>query len=223
MLKTLARYVGEFKKASFATPLMMILEVLMEMLIPTLMASLIDKGVDQGNITHVYTIGIMMVVMALLSLLFGVLGGKLGAYASAGFARNLRRGMFRNIQSFSFANIDKYSTPGLITRMTTDITHLQNSYQMILRMCFRAPITLVLALVMSFRISVRLSWIFVIAMTFLAVALYLIMTRVHPLFSQMFKKYDRLNTVVQEAKDNINSMVDSVTEKDTAQQDATQA
>ena len=198
MLKTLASYIKEFKWPSIATPLMMVLEVLMEILIPTMMASLIDNGVNQGNFTHVTTTGILMVVMAMLSLFFGVMGGRLAAKASTGFARNLRRGMFENIQTFSFANIDKFSTAGLITRMTTDVNHLQNAYQMILRMCFRAPITLVLALIMSIRISPRLSLIFVGAMILLASCLYLIMTRVHPIFTRMFKKYDALNASVQE-------------------------
>ncbi|MBQ8536820.1 MAG: ABC transporter ATP-binding protein, partial [Clostridia bacterium] len=200
MLKTLGAYIKEFKWVSLATPLMMVLEVLMEILIPTMMASMIDSGVglETGNLAHVYATGATMVGMALLSLIFGVLGGRLAAKASTGFARNLRRGMFANIQTFSFSNIDKFSTAGLITRMTTDVTHLQNAYQMILRMCFRAPITLVLALIMSIRISPRLSLIFVAAMALLAGCLYLIMTRVHPIFSRMFKKYDTLNASVQE-------------------------
>jgi len=198
MIKTLASYIKEFKWLSLATPLLMIMEVLMEILIPTMMASLIDGGVDRGNIAHVFTTGGLMVLMAVMSLLFGVGGGRTAAKASTGFARNLRRGMFENIQTFSFANIDKFSTAGLITRLTTDVNHLQNAYQMILRMCFRAPITLILSLIMSVRISPRLSLIFVGAMIFLAAVIAWGSARVHPLFSRMFKKYDALNASVQE-------------------------
>ncbi|WP_102410610.1 ABC transporter transmembrane domain-containing protein [Beduinella massiliensis] len=198
MVKTLMAQVKEYKKASLVTPVFMVLEVLMEILIPTLMALLIDNGVSTGNVRYVCIVGGIMVVMAVLSLVFGVLAGRYAAKASSGFARNLRKGMFENIQSFSFQNIDKYSTAGLVTRMTTDVTNLQNSYQMILRMCFRAPITMILAFVMCVRISPRLSMIFVVAIAFLAVCLYFIIGRSHSLFRQMFKKYDALNASVQE-------------------------
>ena len=134
MLKTLGAQIKEFKRASIATPIFMILEVVMETIIPLLMASIIDKGVEAGNIGHIYRTGALMVVMAAMGLLWGVLGGKYGAKASAGFARNLRQAMFDNIQTFSFSNIDKYSTAGLVTRLTTDVTNLQNAYQMLLRM-----------------------------------------------------------------------------------------
>ena len=198
MVKTLMAQVKEYKKASLVTPVFMVLEVLMEILIPTLMALLIDNGVSTGTVRYVCIVGGIMVVMAVLSLVFGVLAGRYAAKASSGFARNLRKGMFENIQSFSFQNIDKYSTAGLVTRMTTDVTNLQNSYQMILRMCFRAPITMILAFVMCVRISPRLSMIFVVAIAFLAVCLYFIIGRSHSLFRQMFKKYDALNASVQE-------------------------
>ena len=198
MVKTLLAQVKEYKKASLVTPVFMVLEVLMEILIPTLMALLIDNGVNKGNVRYVCIVGGIMVVMAVLSLVFGVLAGRYAAKASSGFARNLRKGMFENIQSFSFQNIDKYSTAGLVTRMTTDVTNLQNSYQMILRMCFRAPITMILAFAMCVRISPRLSMIFVVAIAFLAVCLYFIIGRSHSLFRQMFKKYDALNASVQE-------------------------
>ena len=198
MVKTLLAQVKEYKKASLVTPVFMVLEVLMEILIPTLMALLIDNGVNKGNVRYVCIVGGIMVVMAVLSLVFGVLAGRYAAKASSGFARNLRKGMFENIQSFSFQNIDKYSTAGLVTRMTTDVTNLQNSYQMILRMCFRAPITMLLAFAMCVRISPRLSMIFVVAIAFLAVCLYFIIGRSHSLFRQMFKKYDALNASVQE-------------------------
>ena len=198
MVKTLLAQVKEYKKASLITPVLMVGEVLMEILIPTLMALLIDNGVSNGNVRYVCIVGAIMALMALLSLAFGVLAGRYAAKASSGFARNLRKGMFANIQSFSFQNIDKYSTAGLVTRMTTDVTNLQNAYQMILRMCFRAPITMILAFVMCVRISPRLSLIFVVAIAFLAVCLYFIIGRSHSLFRQMFKKYDALNASVQE-------------------------
>ena len=198
MVKTLLAQVKEYKKASLVTPVLMVGEVLMEILIPTLMALLIDNGVSSGNVRYVCIVGAIMALMALLSLTFGVLAGRYAAKASSGFARNLRKGMFTNIQSFSFQNIDKYSTAGLVTRMTTDVTNLQNAYQMILRMCFRAPITMILAFLMCVRISPRLSLIFVVAIAFLAVCLYYIIGRSHSLFRQMFKKYDALNASVQE-------------------------
>lgn len=139
MLKTLGAQIREFKKDSLLTPVFMILEVFMETIIPLMMASIIDQGVEAGNIHHIYVMGAWMVVAACFSLFCGVMGGKYGARASAGFARNLRKAMYENIQSFSFSNIDKFSTAGLVTRLTTDVTNLQNAYQMLLRMCVRAP------------------------------------------------------------------------------------
>ena len=149
MLKTLGAQIGEFKKDSLLTPVFMILEVFMETIIPLMMASIIDQGVEAGNIHHIYVIGAWMVVAACFSLFCGVMGGKYGARASAGFARNLRKAMYENIQSFSFSNIDKFSTAGLVTRLTTDVTNLQNAYQMLLRMCVRAPISLICAMCMA--------------------------------------------------------------------------
>ena len=163
MLKTLLAQVREFKKASFLTPFFMILEVLFETLIPLAMASIIDKGVEAGNIGHIYRMGAVMVVLALCGLWSGVMGGKYGALASTGFARNLRKAMYTNIQTFSFSNIDKYSTAGLITRLTTDVTNLQNAYQMILRMCTRAPASLICAMTMAFLINARLASVYLIA------------------------------------------------------------
>ena len=139
MLRTILKEVKEFKRASIATPIYMILEVLMEMLIPFLMASIIDQGVNAGDIHHIYKVGGLMIVAALLGLLAGMAGGRYGAKASAGLARNLREAMFNNIQTFSFANIDRFSTAGLVTRLTTDVTNIQNAYQMSLRMSMRAP------------------------------------------------------------------------------------
>ena len=157
MLKTLGSQIREFKKDSLLTPVFMILEVIMETVIPLLMASIIDDGVEKGDIHHIYMVGAAMVLIAALGLLFGVLGGKYGARASSGFARNLRKAMYENIQTFSFSNIDKYSTAGLVTRLTTDVTNIQNAYQMILRMGMRAPASLIVAMIMSFYISPRLS------------------------------------------------------------------
>lgn len=198
MLKTLLAQVREFKKASFLTPFFMILEVLFETLIPLAMASIIDKGVEAGNIGHIYRIGAVMVVLALCGLWSGVMGGKYGALASTGFARNLRKAMYTNIQTFSFSNIDKYSTAGLITRLTTDVTNLQNAYQMILRMCTRAPASLICAMVMAFLINAKLASIYLVAVIFLGGCLIFIMRKATVYFQAVFRKYDDLNASVQE-------------------------
>ena len=198
MLKTLLGEVKEFKKVSILTPLCMIMEVVFETIIPLLMASIIDDGVNAGNMKHIYVVGALMVVAAFCGLLFGVLGGKFGAEASAGFARNLRRSMYKNIQTFSFSNIDKYSTAGLVTRMTTDVTNLQNAYQMILRMFTRSPISLICAMVMAFMINARLASIYLIAVVFLGAVLCFMIPRASKYFEQTFKKYDDLNASVQE-------------------------
>ena len=198
MIKTLAAHIKEYKAASIATPIFMILEVIMETAIPVLMASIIDKGVEAGNMKHIYTVGAMMVVVAALGLLFGVLGGKYGAKASTGFARNLRKAMYENIQTFAFSNIDKFSTAGLVTRLTTDVTNVQNAYQMILRMCMRAPFSLICAMVMAFIINARLASVYRIAVIVLGCALVLIMSRATKYFGMVFEKYDDLNASVQE-------------------------
>ncbi len=198
MLKTLAAQIKEYKKASVATPLCMIGEVIMEMIIPMLMASIIDDGVTPGNLNHIYLIGALMVGTAFLSLLFGIGGGVYGAKASTGFAKNLRKAMYERIQTFSFANIDKFSTSGLVTRLTTDVTNIQNAYQMILRMCMRAPISLICAMFMAFYISPRLASIYLIAVIALGIVLGLIVTNATKHFSQAFPKYDDLNESVQE-------------------------
>ncbi|MDD4369519.1 MAG: ABC transporter ATP-binding protein [Anaerostipes sp.] len=202
MLKTLSREIKEFKKDSLLSPFFVILEVIMELIIPLMMASIIDDGVNSGNMKHVWVMGAAMIVIAMLSLTFGVLSGKYAARASTGFARNLRKKMFENIQTFSFSNIDKYSTAGLITRTTTDVTNVQNAYQMIIRMCARAPFMLVIAVGMTFSINAKLAWIFVGAVVFLGIILGIIVTRAFPAFSKVFKKYDALNASVQE---NINA------------------
>lgn len=198
MLKVLSSQIKEFKRDSIMTPVFMILEVIMETIIPLLMASIIDKGVNTGNMNHIYFIGAFMVLTAVLSLTFGILGGKYGARASAGFARNIRKSMYTNIQTFSFSNIDKFSTSGLVTRLTTDVTNLQNAYQMILRMCMRAPATLICAMVMSFAISPKLASIYLAAVILLGGVLFIIVKNATKHFTQAFPKYDDLNESVQE-------------------------
>ena len=198
MLSTLIKQIGEYKKASIATPLLTALEVVMDVLIPYVTALLIDRGIMAGDMQAVYLYGLLMVGMALLSLLFGILAGRVSAYASTGFAANLRRAMYRNIQTFSFQDIDKYSTSGLVTRMTTDVNSLQNAFQQILRITVRAPFRLFLSIVMCLVIDPRLSLIFIIAMVILGVGLYMIISRVARLFQQVYVKYDELNQSVQE-------------------------
>ena len=205
MLKTLGAHIKEFKIASIVTPLFMIGEVIMEMIIPLLMASIIDDGINivnadgsQGNMQHIYLVGGLMVLTALLSLTFGIGGGVFGAKASTGFARNLRRAMYENIQTFSFSNIDKFSTSGLVTRLTTDVTNMQNAYQMMLRMAMRAPFSLIIAMIMSFYISPRLASIYLVAVLILACILGVIVTNAMKHFTQAFPKYDDLNESVQE-------------------------
>ena len=198
LVKTLSKYIKEFTKDSILTPVFMIIEVICEMIMPLLMASIIDEGVENGNLNHIYKTGGLMVVCAVIGLLSGLLGAKLAARASAGFARNLRKGMFDNIQRFSFANIDKFSTAGLVTRMTTDVTSVQQSYQMLLRMCMRAPATLVIALFMAYNINKRITNIYFVAVIFLSICLFFIIRAGMKYFRQMFKMYDGLNESVQE-------------------------
>ena len=198
MIRTLLREVKEYRKASIATPLFMILEVLMEMMIPYLMASIIDDGVNAGDMEHICKIGGIMVAAAAIGLLAGLAGGRYGAKASAGLAKNLRETMFNHIQTFSFANIDKYSTAGLVTRLTTDVTNVQNAYQMTLRMFTRAPASLLCAMIMAFRINSRLSGIYLAAVLILGVLLMLIMRHATRYFQQAFPKYDDMNASVQE-------------------------
>ena len=198
MLKTLGAQIKEFKKDSFLTPVFMILEVLMETIIPLMMASIIDNGVEAGDIHHIYVMGGCMVIVACISLFAGTMGGKYGARASAGFARNLRKAMYENIQTFSFSNIDKFSTAGLVTRLTTDVTNLQNAFQMMERMCVRAPVHLVFALIMAFSIGGPLALTFVVAIAFLLAVLASIMVPTFKIFDRVFKNYDNLNSSVQE-------------------------
>jgi len=198
MIKTLAKNIKGFVKESVLTPFFMILEVVVETIIPFLMSSMIDEGINKGDMKHILITGGYMGALALTGLFAGMMGGIYGAKASAGFARNLRRSMFANIQSFSFANIDRYSTAGLVTRMTTDVTNLQNAYQMLLRMCFRAPVSLICAMAMTFIINARLACIYLIATILLSIVLVFIMKATYKYFSQVFEKYDELNASVQE-------------------------
>ncbi len=195
MLKTILSNVKEFKKDSIITPLMMIFEVILETLIPLMMASIVD---NIGDINHIYKMGALMVLAAALSLLTGFLGGKYAASASTGLAKNLRQTMFEKIQTYSFANIDKFSTAGLVTRLTTDVTNVQHAYQMILRMAVRSPITLIFAMTMAFTINAKLACVYLIAVIFLSVILGIALTKVSKYFSSVFKKYDALNASIQE-------------------------
>ena len=198
MLKVLGAQIKEFKKDSLMTPVFMILEVIMEMIIPLLMASIIDDGVNAGNMNHIYKVGAYMVVAAVIGLWAGMMGAKYGARASTGFARNLRKAMFENIQTFSFSNIDKYSTSSLITRLTTDVTNLQNAYQMLLRMAMRAPASMIIAMIMAFSINAKLASTYLIAVIFLGACIAMIIPRATKYFRQVFEKYDDLNASVQE-------------------------
>ena len=198
MIKRLAGCIRQYKKDSILTPLYVTMEVVLEVVIPLLMASLIDLGIDGGSMSYIIKIGIALVIAAIISLLFGALSGRSAAIASAGFAKNLRHDMFYNVQSFSFSNIDKFSTASIVTRLTTDITNIQNAYQMIIRIAVRCPVMLVFSLIMAFGINPELSLIFLCCIPVLGLGLYLIMSRAHPIFERVFKIYDKLNNVVQE-------------------------
>jgi len=198
MIKTLSIYVAEFKRDTLFTPIFVAVEAILETIIPLLMAEIIDNGLEKRDMNYVCAIGAIMLAVSFLSLTCGALSGKYAASASTGFARNLRKAMYYNIQDYSFSNIDKYSTAGLITRLTTDVTNVQNSFQMIIRILVRAPFMLISAMVMSFYINAKLAMIFLGAIIFLSVLLYFIMTRVHPYFMEVFQKYDELNASVQE-------------------------
>lgn len=198
MIKTLAAQIKEYRTVSIITPIFMILEVVFEMLIPFLMASIIDDGVEAGNMQHIYSVGAVMVAAALCGLFCGVMGGKYGARASTGFAKNLRQAMFENIQTFSFASLDKFSTAGLVTRLTTDVTNMQMAYQMILRICFRAPVSMICAMAMAFLINAQLAEIYLVAVILLAAVLFFIIRGAMKYFKQAFPKYDELNASVQE-------------------------
>ena len=203
MLKKLLAYVGEYKKVSLLSPLFIAVEVMMEILIPFLMASIIDDGLNKGNMKHIYFIGLLTLLIAMLSLSTGFAAGRCAAKASSGFAKNIRKAVFYKIQNFSFTNIDKFSTAGLITRFTTDIANIQNSYQMILRLLVRAPLMLIFATMMTIYISPGLSTIFIGAIIILGIVMAVVIFLVHPIFLQAMKKYDKINSDLQE---NINAV-----------------
>lgn len=198
MIKELMKSIREYKKDSIMSPLMVTMEVIMEVIIPVLMARLIDFGIEAQNLGYIWKMGILLAVIAMISLMFGVLSGKYAAKASAGFAKNLRKDMYYNVQNFSFSNIDKFSTASIVTRLTTDVTNVQNAYQMIIRMAVRAPIMLLFSMVMAFQVNAEMSLIFLGTAPVLAVGLFFIMTHAHPIFERVFRTYDKLNNVVQE-------------------------
>ena len=198
MIKKLSVYVGEFKKEALLSPICIAIEVIMEVILPVLMAAVIDNGVNVGDMNYVVKMGLLMVVVAFISLAGGALCGKYAAIASSGFARNLRKAMFTKIQDFSFANIDKFSTAGLVTRMTTDVTNVQQSFQMIIRICVRSPFMLLFSLIMCLKLAPEVSWIFLVALVFLGGVLAFISSRAFPKFRKMFEQYDKLNANVQE-------------------------
>ncbi len=198
MVSRILKEVKEYTLPSLLTPLCMILEVAMEMIVPYLMASIIDDGVYAGNMNHILKVGLFMVIAAVIGFIGGILGGRFGAVASTGLARNLRKSMYENIQTFSFSNIDKFSTSSLVTRLTTDVTNIQNAYQMILRMAMRAPASLIVAMCMAFYINARIARVYLIAVIILAFILGFIIHSATKIFRQAFPKYDRLNESVQE-------------------------
>ena len=198
MIKKLASYIKDYKKESILTPIFVILEVIMEVIIPLLMSRIIDIGIPNNDINYILKIGIMLTISAIMSLAFGVLSGRFAAKASAGFAKNLRQAIFYKIQDYSFENIDKFSTSSLITRLTTDVTNVQMAFMMIIRILIRGPVMLIASLLMAFSIDARLSSVFLVSIPILGVALFFIAIKAHPKFEKVFKKYDKLNRVVQE-------------------------
>ena len=198
MVKRILHEIKEYKAAAFLTPFFMILEVAMEMYILRLVGDLVSEGVEKGDLSAIYKIGAMMLISAAVGLFGGIMGAVFGSKASAGLAKNLRKSMFENIQTFSFENIDKFSTAGLVTRLTTDVTNIQNAFIMILRMGFRAPVTVISAMILSFTISPKIASIFLVAMILLLIVMAFVMTKARPLFDTLFKKYDALNASVQE-------------------------
>lgn len=213
MIRRLMHSIREYKVQTIKTPVLVVLEVIMEVLIPLLMAQLIDRGIDAGEMTVVYKYGGALLAFALVSLTFGALAGKYAAEASAGFAANLRRDIFKNVQSFSFANIDKFSSSSIITRLTTDITNVQNAFQMVIRMAVRSPFMLVFALVAAFSIDHKLSMIFLALLPIMGVGLFLVIKFAFPIFMRVFKKYDKMNQRVQENLHGIRVVKSFVREK----------
>ena len=198
MLTLLTKSIRQYKKESLLSPAFVTVEVILEVLIPLIMADLIDKGIEVGNMAVILRLGILLVVLAMASLFMGAMSGKYCAIASAGFARNLRHDMYYKVQDFSFSNIDKFSSAGIVTRLTTDVANIQMAYMMIIRVAVRAPAMLIFALIMAFRISSRLALVFLAVLPILGIGLYLIMSHAHPIFKRVFKTYDKMNNVVQE-------------------------
>lgn len=198
MIKTLAGSLREHKKGSLFTMLLSILEVVFEIVIPLCMANLIDFGIDKGDMEAVWKYGTALFLSAVLQLITGVLAAHVAAHAAVGFSANLRQDMYDNVQTFAFSNIDKFSTASIVTRLTTDVTNIQNAYQMLIRMAIRAPFMLLFAMIVSFRINRRISLIFLVIIPILAVLLLLIVSKVNPIFKRVFQTYDKLNNVVQE-------------------------
>ncbi len=199
MIRKLMQSIREYKTASLLSPLFVVLEVIMEVIIPFLMAKLIDEGIDgDGGMQAILQFGGILLVCCILSLVFGALAGNFAAFASAGFAKNLRHDMFYKVQTYSFSNIDKFSVASIVTRLTTDVTNVQNAYQMIIRVALRSPVMLIFSMIMAFQFSTRLSLIFLAAIPILGIGLYLIMSRVHPIFERVFRTYDKLNNITQE-------------------------
>ncbi|NLW54164.1 MAG: ABC transporter ATP-binding protein, partial [Clostridiaceae bacterium] len=214
MIARLLQEVKEFKKASLLAPLCMVGEVIMELMLPFFMGFIIDKGVNKGDLKAVFLYGGLMLAMAALALLFGFSSGHFAAYASSGFVRNLRNSMFEKIQTFSFANMDKFSTSGLVTRMMTDATNVQNAYQMALRMLVRAPLMLIVAMFMTFYINSELAMIFLVAAIFLGLVLGLLIYKVTPIFTEGYQRYDEMNSIIQENVSNIRVVKAYVKEED---------
>lgn len=198
MIRTLAGSIRQYKKQTILSPITVAVEVIMEILIPLLMARLIDEGIDEGNMSVIWKYGVILLVTAMISLMFGTLAGRFAAQASSGFAKNLRQDMYYKVQDYSFANIDRFSTASLVTRMTTDITNIQNAFQMLIRVAVRSPIMLIAALIAAISIDAQLSVIYLVVIPILGIGLYLIIINVHPIFEVVFKTYDHLNAVVQE-------------------------
>lgn len=198
MIKQLCKSIREFKLETILAPLFVTLEVILEVIIPLIMAKLVDDGIYGGEMNVVYKIAFELVICAILSLLFGILSGKYAAKASSGFAKNLREDLYYKVQDFSFYNIDKFSTSSLVTRLTTDVTNVQNAYQMIIRTAVRAPLMIVISLISTISISAKLSLIFLILAPILAIGLFFIIKNVHPIMMKVFKRYDDLNNVVEE-------------------------
>ena len=198
MIKRLASYVREYKKQAVLSPIFVTLEVILDIFIPLYMGRLIDYGIDRGDMGYVLKIGLLLIAMCLASLICGALSGKYASIASVGFGANLRHAMFHHVQSYSFSNIDKFSSSSIVTRLTTDVSRIQNSFMMIIRIAVRSPIMLITSVIMAFRINSSLAMIFLLSIPFLALAIFIVMRSVHPIFKRVFKTYDRLNQVVQE-------------------------